>query len=843
MIAKIIQFIFNRRKKILAFLLISVGLFLLSTTKALAAVDDEGGAITRLITWILSGINTALGNILVFLIQILVKVASYNGFITSIPVNNGWTIVRDLCNMFVILFLLIIAFCTILQVEQYSAKRMLAKLLIAAVLINFSKMIFGLLIDFSQVIMLTFISGFAANGAAQFVSIFQIDHYLSLEKCDAGGENINTTILLGAFAGTIAMVITTICVVVLLAILIMRVVFIWISIIFSPIYFLLRGSPFGGSYASQIFTDFSKQLITGPVLAFFIWLALVTGAQGRLDLLSLEKKNLLGTTSVNDVNAKKIGEATTTCGGTSLFTDGAFQNYLVVIALLMGGLMAAQKAGGAGAGMAGKGLGWAKTAAGAGIAASTAAWAGKKVQEAPGNIGRATLRTGLRGSGALVSRVGDGKGGLRDTIAKVGVTTNTLGNDMVKARQKELTKKRQKTLEKLGFGDDAMEKIQELGKDPNIKRVTGIVKGGVAGLALGPAGMLGSVASTVVGGSLGFGGQKAREWVGGKLESWAQGKIDANKATLKPHEEQKGQRQAQAENDYESRVRAVNDNTANEIRRYRNTTTVGNNLMKAERALDEYRNDRRGIKTSEATSLRSSGWSEEDIEKHQKGREQGLASDLAKAQSNFEANSNVQAVRSQHKEDMKNVEDHRQAEHVDIDREFDINTKGIAKDIEHGMVGALKNFGKYAKNYDPNHLTWAAAKQATEQTNAAKKKRDGLASGDMDLERFSQNDFCSETGVTSGQQKLFEKLSDGSKEAADAINNMAKSLSSFANGMKKPTPDQQKAFLALKQLLAAQLSSGRGIDHMTSVIGHLDRIDTGDKKGRQKVEEFVEKTK
>jgi len=74
-----------------------------------------------------------------------------------------------------ILILLIIAFATILRQESYS-KKLLPKLLIMAVLINFSRTIFGLLIDFSQVIMLTFVNAFSAGGG-YFIKALELIFY------------------------------------------------------------------------------------------------------------------------------------------------------------------------------------------------------------------------------------------------------------------------------------------------------------------------------------------------------------------------------------------------------------------------------------------------------------------------------------------------------------------------------------------------------------------------------------------------------------------------------------------------------------------------------------------
>ncbi|PIP34883.1 hypothetical protein COX21_00500, partial [Candidatus Falkowbacteria bacterium CG23_combo_of_CG06-09_8_20_14_all_41_10] len=119
-----------------------------------------GDAVAQLIGWIVYAFVYVIGLLIMLVMWVLIKLAQYNDFINATPVQFGWTIVRDVCNMFFILILLIIAFATILRVERYSFKTLLPKLILMAVLINFSKLICGVFIDFAQVIMLTFVNGF-----------------------------------------------------------------------------------------------------------------------------------------------------------------------------------------------------------------------------------------------------------------------------------------------------------------------------------------------------------------------------------------------------------------------------------------------------------------------------------------------------------------------------------------------------------------------------------------------------------------------------------------------------------------------------------------------------------
>ena len=65
-------------------------------------------------------------------------------------VNNVWTMFRDISNILIIGFFVFIAISTILGVSEYGAKKLLSRVLIVAVLINFSLLFTKLVIDASN---------------------------------------------------------------------------------------------------------------------------------------------------------------------------------------------------------------------------------------------------------------------------------------------------------------------------------------------------------------------------------------------------------------------------------------------------------------------------------------------------------------------------------------------------------------------------------------------------------------------------------------------------------------------------------------------------------------------
>ncbi|MBV9159744.1 MAG: hypothetical protein JO019_04075 [Candidatus Kaiserbacteria bacterium] len=65
-------------------------------------------------------------------------------------INTGWTVFRDLSNMLIIGMFVFIAISIILGLKEYGQKRLIANVLIVAVLINFSLLFTKLIIDFSN---------------------------------------------------------------------------------------------------------------------------------------------------------------------------------------------------------------------------------------------------------------------------------------------------------------------------------------------------------------------------------------------------------------------------------------------------------------------------------------------------------------------------------------------------------------------------------------------------------------------------------------------------------------------------------------------------------------------
>ena len=254
------------RQLVISFILVVLASFAIAASAH--AADGVSGFVTNIIGYITAFFVGLLGKVLTLIMDVMITVAQYNGFVNEPIVVQGWVVVRDLCNMFFILLLLIIAFGVILRLPSYTIGKMVPELILAAVLVNFSRLICGLLIDFSQVIMLSFVNAFREIGAPSLISQLGLTQMLNWNKTTLV-DNFST--LIGYVLALVYLIIVIAVVLIVLLTLLMRIIFLWMYIILSPLPFFLKVVPTGKKYADQWFGEFSKLLIEGPLLAFFIW--------------------------------------------------------------------------------------------------------------------------------------------------------------------------------------------------------------------------------------------------------------------------------------------------------------------------------------------------------------------------------------------------------------------------------------------------------------------------------------------------------------------------------------------------------------------------------------------
>src|SRR3989338_3471039 len=143
-----------------------------------------GGLALKLASVILS--------ITVAMLDVLIELVTYNGFGNSQVVAVGWAVVRDVVNLFFVAVLIIIAFGTILGVSRFNWIQQVPRLLLFAIVINFSKTLASLLIDIGQVITLTFANALKDIAAGNFIQLFGINEIFQISTSSGPVVDVTT---------------------------------------------------------------------------------------------------------------------------------------------------------------------------------------------------------------------------------------------------------------------------------------------------------------------------------------------------------------------------------------------------------------------------------------------------------------------------------------------------------------------------------------------------------------------------------------------------------------------------------------------------------------------------
>jgi len=328
------------------------------------------------------------GRLVTMVLYILMAVAQYNDFIYSTAVSKGWGIVRDICNMFFVLVLLAIAAGTILQQEKYHYSKTLPKLILMAILINFSKTICGLLIDFSQVVMMTFVGAFSGAGPGNFMALLGIQNLLKMTE--EGSKASSSSVFISLLLAVVYVFVALIVLMVITVQFIIRIVALWFLVTLSPFAFFLSALPQGEKYASKWWEQFTNYVILGPVLAFFLWISLAVTQNAALDKDGNVVKNAGGVQIHRELGKGYWPDASTdknaegfSVGDSIAGTVPGTAGFILGIIMLLASLIAAQQLSSVGGGMAmGAMSGMGKIASGAAkspfqLAGATARGAGK----------------------------------------------------------------------------------------------------------------------------------------------------------------------------------------------------------------------------------------------------------------------------------------------------------------------------------------------------------------------------------------------------------------------------------------------------------------------------------
>lgn len=338
-----------------------VFIFVLGTTAYLASAGGASafweGIANAIAQYILLPLAVLALKLTLFCLSFIIELAGYNGYLDSTAVNVGWVMVRDITNMFFVVILLLIAFGTILGIEQYEWKKMLVKFVMAAILVNFSRIICGVIIDVGQVVMITFVNGIAATAGGNLINAFSADKLLQLT-----GQTINDSEMFLASVAALtfaAMMLAVMLVFVFM--LLARMIVLWVLIVLSPLAFVLSVIPQTQKFASNWWSEFGNHVIVGPVVVFFIWLSFVTVGAGNISTEIGEHSQIDPNLKIKEdsaLEADQIGGQS--AGISSVMSWAKMANFAIAIGMLLVGAKVAQQLGVMGGGAMSKAVDFGK---------------------------------------------------------------------------------------------------------------------------------------------------------------------------------------------------------------------------------------------------------------------------------------------------------------------------------------------------------------------------------------------------------------------------------------------------------------------------------------------------
>lgn len=215
-------------------------------------------------------------------------------------VEYGWGVSLQLANMFFIIILLAIAIGTILDLPTINLKKSIPKFLMVSILINFSMVIGGIILDASNVFALFFndtISGGglkiseALMGAMGLNIVKSIDSVMAGNLVDPLKNLLNLYILIGY-----QIIIQLSAIFVLLAgavYMISRTFWLWTLLMIAPLAWIALIIPGQEKHWKAWWDKFIKWSLFAPVFLFFTYLALLVASKA-VDIFSATENTDLG---------------------------------------------------------------------------------------------------------------------------------------------------------------------------------------------------------------------------------------------------------------------------------------------------------------------------------------------------------------------------------------------------------------------------------------------------------------------------------------------------------------------------------------------------------------------
>lgn len=203
---------------------------------------------------------------------------------TSVGVRYGWGISRDLANMFFILVLMAVALDYIL-IGSFGVKKAIPKIIVVALLINFSLPIAGVFIDFANIVSNTFqtkITGGMSTFSESIANKVRIQKINDLKDKTGSGEakienqsGLSDSTTINLLFSNIFLAGTIFVFLALAVVFFIRNIYLYFLLIILPLALVADLFPMAGRYFSEWKSKFFHWVFYGPIALFMLYLAIL----------------------------------------------------------------------------------------------------------------------------------------------------------------------------------------------------------------------------------------------------------------------------------------------------------------------------------------------------------------------------------------------------------------------------------------------------------------------------------------------------------------------------------------------------------------------------------------
>ena len=224
--------------------------------------------IGNLILTVASGITWLGGKLLDTAIQELILNMGNHFKGTSVggTINNLWTMIRDICNLAFIFGFIYIGIRTIIDADSNNAKRVLAQIIIGALLINFSLFIVKFVIDVSNYVSVEIYNSLIGESSGTLAENFANQMGISGYYKTPNPEFLTDNVARIAFyvLGALLFIVAGFVFAAGAILLIVRIVALTFIMIFSPVLFAATVFPATAQYASMLWSKLFSYSFFAP---------------------------------------------------------------------------------------------------------------------------------------------------------------------------------------------------------------------------------------------------------------------------------------------------------------------------------------------------------------------------------------------------------------------------------------------------------------------------------------------------------------------------------------------------------------------------------------------------